>query len=57
MDKDLEADLGVDSLERIRIITRLEKLHGKVDRQALLNCRSLQEMASTLSKTEEQVTL
>ncbi|WP_341529633.1 beta-ketoacyl synthase N-terminal-like domain-containing protein [Nostoc sp. UHCC 0302] len=50
MDKDIEADLGVDSLERIRIITRLEKLIGKVDRQALLSCRSLQEMANTLSK-------
>ncbi|MBD2519330.1 acyltransferase domain-containing protein [Nostoc sp. FACHB-973] len=50
MDKDMEADLGVDSLERIRIITRLEKLLGKLDRQALLSCRSLQEMANTLSK-------
>ena len=50
MDKDMEADLGVDSLERIRIITRLEKLIGKVDRQALLSCRSLQEMANTLTK-------
>ncbi|MCC5615730.1 acyltransferase domain-containing protein [Nostoc sp. CHAB 5836] len=50
MDKDMEADLGVDSLERIRIITRLEKLIGKVDRQALLSCRSLQEMVNTLSE-------
>ena len=50
MDKDMEVDLGVDSLERIRIITRLEKLIGKVDRQALLSCRSLQEMANTLSE-------
>ncbi|MUH00292.1 hypothetical protein F7734_51690 [Scytonema sp. UIC 10036] len=48
MDQDLEADLGMDSLERIRIVTRLEKLHGKVDRQALLSCRSLQEMANVL---------
>lgn len=50
MDKDMEADLGVDSLERIRIITRLEKLIGKVDRQALLSCRSLREMANTLTE-------
>jgi malonyl CoA-acyl carrier protein transacylase len=57
MDKDLEADLGVDSLERIRLVIGLEKLHGKVDRQALLSCRSLQEMASTLSKFEKQVAL
>ncbi|NEP55213.1 MAG: hypothetical protein F6K65_43095, partial [Moorea sp. SIO3C2] len=51
MDLDLEADLGVDSLERIRIITHLEKLYGKVDRQGLLSCRSVQEMASTLSQS------
>ncbi|GAB1543989.1 hypothetical protein NUACC21_66650 [Scytonema sp. NUACC21] len=48
MDQDLEADLGMDSLERIRIVTRLEKLYGKVDRQALFSCRSLQEMANVL---------
>jgi acyl transferase domain-containing protein len=48
MDKDLEADLGMDSLERIRIVTRLEKFYGKVDRQALLSCRSLQEMTNLL---------
>jgi acyl carrier protein len=57
MDNDLEADFGVDSLERIRLVIHLEKLHGKVDRQALLSCRSLQEMASTLSKIEKQVAL
>ncbi|NEO36799.1 MAG: acyltransferase domain-containing protein [Moorea sp. SIOASIH] len=51
MDLDLEADLGVDSLERIRIVTHLEKLYGKVDRQGLLSCRSVQEMASTLSQS------
>jgi len=55
MDKDLEADLGMDSLERIRVVTRLEKLHGKLDRQALLSCRSLQEMASTLGKLGKQL--
>ncbi|MEQ8971994.1 MAG: beta-ketoacyl synthase N-terminal-like domain-containing protein [Coleofasciculus sp. C1-SOL-03] len=52
MDKDLEADLGVDSLERIRIVTRLDKLYGKINRQALLKCRSLQEMALTLSQSQ-----
>ncbi len=49
MDKDLEADLGMDSLERIRIVTRLEKLYGKMNRQALLSCRSLQEMTNLLA--------
>jgi amino acid adenylation domain-containing protein len=48
INKDLEADLGLDSLGRIRIVTRLYKEYGKVDRRALLACRSLQEMASIL---------
>ena len=45
---DLEADLGFDSLERIRIVTQLEKQWGTVDRKVLLNCRSLQEMGRSL---------
>ncbi len=45
---DLEADLGMDSLERIRLVTHLEKLYGKVDRQGLLRSRSLREIASIL---------
>ncbi|MEC4812540.1 MAG: amino acid adenylation domain-containing protein [Scytonema sp. PMC 1069.18] len=48
MDKDLEADLGLDSLELVRIITRLEQRFGKMDRQALLSCRSLREMGTVL---------
>lgn len=52
MDKDMESDLGVDSLELIRIITRLEKKIGKVNRQGLLNCRTLREMAAVLSNQQ-----
>ena len=44
--KDLEADLGLDSLERIRIVSRLERFLPGVDRQALLACRSLDEMVA-----------
>jgi amino acid adenylation domain-containing protein len=48
--QDLEADLGLDSLERIRMITELEKqLNQKLDRQGLLSCRSLEEMAQIIS--------
>jgi acyl carrier protein len=47
MNKDLEADLGLDSLDRIRIVTRLHKENGKCDRNALLNARTLQEMLVT----------
>jgi fengycin family lipopeptide synthetase B len=49
MDKDLEADLGLDSLERIRMVSRLEHFVGKLDRQALLACRTLNEMAACLA--------
>ena len=52
MDKDMESELGVDSLEIIRIITKLEKKIGKVDRQALLSCRTLREMAVVLSNKQ-----
>ncbi|MBE9077336.1 acyltransferase domain-containing protein [Romeria aff. gracilis LEGE 07310] len=48
---DLEADLGFDSLERIRIVTQLEKQWGSVNRKALLSCRSLQEMGQSLQAT------
>ncbi len=51
MTLDLEADLGFDSLERIRIVTQLEKQWGTVDRKALLSCRSLHEMGQTLQIT------
>ncbi|MGK7949303.1 MAG: beta-ketoacyl synthase N-terminal-like domain-containing protein [Xenococcaceae cyanobacterium] len=50
IEDDLEADLGLDSLERIRLVTRLESIYGKQHRQALLNCRSLQEMIVVLSE-------
>ncbi|MBD2515233.1 amino acid adenylation domain-containing protein [Nostoc sp. FACHB-973] len=52
MDKDLESELGIDSLEMIRIITKLEKQLGKVNRQALLSCRTLGEMAAVLSNQQ-----
>jgi fengycin family lipopeptide synthetase B len=51
--KDLEADLGLDSLERIRIVARLhaqtERNGGNVARDALLACRTLAEMAAVVS--------
>ena len=41
---DLEADLGLDSLERIRLVAQIEQQWGRVDRRQLLSCRTLQEM-------------
>ncbi|MBW4427786.1 MAG: amino acid adenylation domain-containing protein [Nostoc desertorum CM1-VF14] len=56
--KDLEAELGINSLELIRIITQLEKQLGKLDRKALLGCRTILEMADVLSpKTQPQPSL
>jgi len=54
MVKDLEADLGLDSLERIRIVTRLlPQLKKDIDPETLLDCRSLREMADVFNaKTE-----
>jgi len=47
--RDLEAELGLDSLERIRIVARLHAAHAGVDRNALLSCRTLAEMAAVLA--------
>jgi acyl transferase domain-containing protein len=52
---DLEADLGLDSLERIRLVTRLETVYGKDYRQALLDCRTLQEMVEILAPVQSTV--
>jgi len=43
--KDLESDFGIDSLQLIRIITRMCKIHGEVDKNSLFGCRTLNEMA------------
>lgn len=54
--QDLEADLGIDSLELIRIITALEKQQGEtLNRQALLTCRSLAEMAQVLTPSANSI--
>lgn len=48
---DLEADLGLDSLERIRLVAQIEQQWGQIDRKQLLSCRTLQEMAQHLQTT------
>ncbi len=48
MDADLEADLGLDSLERVRIVTKLRSLREGVDPERVLACRNLREMAVVL---------
>lgn len=50
--RDLESDFGVDSLQLIRIITRLCKLHGGVDKNSLFGCRTLNEMAVVIEKNK-----
>ena len=49
---DLECEFGMDSLQKIRVLTRLERLIGKVDKEALFNCRTLHEMASVMGSGE-----
>jgi amino acid adenylation domain-containing protein len=48
LSKDLEADLGLDSLERIRIVSRLQHFVPELNRGALLSCRTLCEMLECL---------
>ncbi|MGR8931280.1 MAG: amino acid adenylation domain-containing protein [Gammaproteobacteria bacterium] len=49
LSKDLEADLGFDSLDRIRLVTQLDQLQaGPINRAGLAKCRSLSEMAKLL---------
>ncbi|MFT8314183.1 MAG: amino acid adenylation domain-containing protein [Clostridium sp.] len=50
MDRDLEAEMGMDSLQRIRIITRLVKNYKIVDRNSLFECRTLREIISSIHK-------
>lgn len=50
---DLEYDLGVDSLERIRLVTQIAKSLGKgALSKALIRSRSLQDMIDVLASTE-----
>lgn len=49
IDKDMEAELGMDSLQRIRIITRLTRKYKDVDRNSLFECRSIREIMSYIS--------
>ena len=49
---DLEADLGMDSLDQIRLVAHLEKRLGTINRQALLRCRSLHEIAQLLGSLQ-----
>ncbi|MFC1603218.1 amino acid adenylation domain-containing protein, partial [Pseudomonadota bacterium] len=53
VDQDLEAELGMDSLERIRIITALRQAHPAADRHALMASRTLREMATHLPPQED----
>ena len=45
INKDLITDFGVDSLQLIRIITRLAKFYKGIDKNSLFECRTLNEMA------------
>jgi fengycin family lipopeptide synthetase B len=52
LDSDLESEIGMDSLARIRIIAKVSSLStGKVDRDALFNCRTLREMVQVIDRS------
>ncbi len=47
---DLEADLGLDSLDRIRVIHRLRRDAPGADTRRLMACRSVAEIAAALDR-------
>ncbi|MCP3923884.1 MAG: amino acid adenylation domain-containing protein [Desulfobacterales bacterium] len=49
MGKDLEAEFGIDSLEKVRIITKLGLTFKEIDREVLLDCRTMSEIAVVIS--------
>lgn len=58
-DKDLEASFGLDSLERIRLITNLGNTFPAIEKVSLFECRTVRELVRGISsqlqpKTEAQ---
>lgn len=53
LERDLEAEVGVDSLERIRLATQISKsLNNKTISRQLIRCRSLAEIVALLQSTQ-----
>ncbi|MDT3424985.1 amino acid adenylation domain-containing protein [Paenibacillus forsythiae] len=46
---DLEAELGLDSLQRIRLIARLGGIFKGIDKESLLGCRTLNEIIAVMA--------
>lgn len=49
-DKDLEASFGLDSLERIRVITNLGKTYPEIQKASLFECRTIRDLTHQISK-------
>ena len=52
MDKDLVAELGFDSIDKIRLVTQLYQQQPALDRAALMKCRSLAQMAQAIAQCQ-----
>ncbi|GAE87152.1 amino acid adenylation domain-containing protein [Acetivibrio straminisolvens] len=48
IDKDIDSEIGMDSLGRIRLVAKLSKDRENIDRKGLFACRTLREMALLL---------
>ncbi|MCX7922531.1 MAG: amino acid adenylation domain-containing protein [Clostridia bacterium] len=57
LDKDIDSDLGIDSLERIRLVTRLSKTRKDLDRRSLFACSTLREISQLLEANSNSVIL
>lgn len=51
LDKDIDSELGMDSLERIRLVTRLSKTSKELDRNGMFVCGTLREMSHLLEES------
>lgn len=50
-EKDLEADLGFDSIDKIKLVTQLYTWNKTINRSALIKCRSLSEMIAAIQRS------
>ncbi|MCK0471184.1 non-ribosomal peptide synthetase [Halalkalibacter sp. APA_J-10(15)] len=57
INKDLDAELGLDSLERIRLVAKLEKLFSNADRQSLFECRTVSEFIGQINKMNKNISV
>lgn len=54
-DRDLDGELGMDSLQRIRFISKLSKQVPGLDKNAVFSCRTLSEIAGVTGQSQDNM--